>query len=163
MSAALGMDLQKMARGQELDLEKIAVANGNDINKMALDFGYRQQLQEAGAKMDADLRKDLISYEASLNNSMTGKGALANLAGRYAEMFDVARRDPNLDAADKDRALAQLRADFRANASVVASVYGIDATEYLAMIGSGPAPAAAPATEEGTLTRMPVDGAFRGG
>jgi len=136
MSQALGFDLKKMQAGQDMDLQKLAVANGYDTDKMALDFGYRMQLQDAAAKFDGDLRKDLMTFQSQLDTSLTGRGTLANLAGQYASMFDVLRRDPNLDEPTKKQAELQLRADFKSQAGIVADLYGMDATAYIDRIGA---------------------------
>jgi hypothetical protein len=117
---------------------------------MAQDFGYRVQLQEATSRLDTDSRKDLMTFESKLGNSATGRGALANLASKYADLFDVTRRDPNLSAEDKARALEDLRADFKSNAGVVANLYGMDATSYLAAIG-----VTAPAAPQPLPTTLP--------
>lgn len=136
MSQALGFDLKKMQAGQDMDLQKLAVANGYDTDKMALDFGYRMQLQDAAAKFDGDLRKDLMTFQSQLDTSLTGRGTLANLASQYASMFDVLRRDPNLDEPTKKQAELQLRADFKSQAGIVADLYGMDAAAYIDRIGA---------------------------
>lgn len=165
MSAALGFDMTKMAKGQEMDLQKLAVANDYDVGKMAIDLDSRLKLQAAAAKLDEVSRKDLMTFEASLSNSATGRAALTNMAGRYAELFDVTRRDPNLSAEDKARALDDLRADFKSNAAVTAGLYGLDASGYLSQINvSAPAPAPAPApTPAPAPSTSPSGGYVSGG
>ena len=163
MELGTQLDLSKMAKGQEFDLAKMAAANGYDMNKMAVAFDNELKLMGAKSQMDTATQKDLMTFSNQLQNSATGRSALANLASQYAGLFAQIRADPNLDAETKEKALAQMRDDFRNQGQQIAGLYSLDATSYLAQVGISTPSTSNSSSSSGSSTSKPQNDAPGGG
>lgn len=97
-----------------------------DVARGFVDNDFKTQYARLQSQLDIETGRQLATFEQGLRDTSVGKSSLVQVTGKYSDLVNIVRTDPNLDAATKEQVINDLRSDWVEEGTRISTIYNFE-------------------------------------